>query len=443
MSKRTYLLFSSLFASPNPGGGAIFSMDIVNEWLVRGHTVHVVGARFQIFGVDKFEAFSRSGHFTFHGLIDAKDVAYGHRLNEGLPDRVKVLIDRIQPDIIHVHNFQGLLSGVDTAISSGKPSVYIPLDFGMTCVTWYLYDGTTIPCTGPEKTKCEICCVRVGRFRVSDFPYHFSGAFRRVLNRPTSVDHRSYFSPTSQRYWRSEAVQSQPLMFSLLKRFTAILAPSPAVYDQVLQFRERPDGIFKILYPIAPDKISKDSHLSEDTGYSERVLKLIFLGHSDAIKGWPFFITVLENLRDGLNLEITDAGGNVALFEKASPRARRYLKKCFRCPSAEIPSLMQDSDAVLVPSLWHENTPLVVLEALANARPVIASDQRGISNVIESGKNGILLDPGNREAWIAKLTEFAESPIRLRELRRNCDFKRTPKIFVDDLEGIESCFSKQ
>jgi glycosyltransferase involved in cell wall biosynthesis len=435
MAGRTYILFSSFFGSPARGGGATLGLDVVREWLARGHHVHVIGATYASPALDDLELFIQSRRLVLHGLISVQDTELGHHLDSELEARVAALITEIKPNVIHIHNFQGLLSGVEAAVKSGVPTVYTALDFGMTCLNWYRFDGSLIPCSGPEKLKCQACVLRTGRKRIQDLPHYLNGIFNRVFLDREGNGHREYLSLRNQKYWRNDAVKSYAVTFSQLKQFTSIVAPSPAVYDSIVAYRGSSDGVFSMLYPLSVGKVPADR--KEEVPSSGTPLKLLFLGHNHPIKGWPFFIQVLEALPDGLAVEVTDAGGNRTPFEKSSARAKRYLRNSFRSPSANVSVEMRKSDAILVPSLWHENTPLVVLESLANGRPVIASDQRGISNVIQNGRNGFLIPPGDLPAWVKKITELSRNPSILRNMRANCDYALTPKEFVDKLEGIE------
>ncbi len=52
-------------------------------------------------------------------------------------------------------------------------------------------------------------------------------------------------------------------------------------------------------------------------------------------------------------------------------------------------------DILVLPSLYKEGLPNVVLESLAMDKPVIASDLGGISEVVKNGKNGYLVELGN------------------------------------------------
>ena len=67
--------------------------------------------------------------------------------------------------------------------------------------------------------------------------------------------------------------------------------------------------------------------------------------------------------------------------------------------------LLAAADAVLLPSRW-EGLPLVLLEAMARARPIVASAVGGVADVIEDGVNGTLVPPGDASALAAALTQL-------------------------------------
>jgi glycosyltransferase involved in cell wall biosynthesis len=56
-------------------------------------------------------------------------------------------------------------------------------------------------------------------------------------------------------------------------------------------------------------------------------------------------------------------------------------------------AVLEDLDLVVVPSLWWENSPLTVLEALGAGVPVVASRIGGVPELIEDGTTGLLVPP--------------------------------------------------
>lgn len=75
----------------------------------------------------------------------------------------------------------------------------------------------------------------------------------------------------------------------------------------------------------------------------------------------------------------------------------------------EIGPLLLAADAVLLPSRW-EGLPLTLLEALARARPVVATAVGGIPEVIEDGVSGRLVPPDDPAAFAAALESFQQKP---------------------------------
>ncbi|MEN6566129.1 MAG: glycosyltransferase family 4 protein [Veillonellales bacterium] len=92
-------------------------------------------------------------------------------------------------------------------------------------------------------------------------------------------------------------------------------------------------------------------------------------------------------------------------------------------------NLMNASDIIVLPSLYNEDFPNIISEAMSLGKPVIASRLAGTPEQIESMHDGILLEPGNVE----KLAEairvlLADSDLRLR-------------LGVNALEKFEKNFS--
>lgn len=68
----------------------------------------------------------------------------------------------------------------------------------------------------------------------------------------------------------------------------------------------------------------------------------------------------------------------------------------------DISTVMASID-ILVLSTHHEGLPLVILEAMAAGRPVIASDVCGINEIVRDGENGYLVRPGDAAALADKM----------------------------------------
>jgi len=75
-------------------------------------------------------------------------------------------------------------------------------------------------------------------------------------------------------------------------------------------------------------------------------------------------------------------------------------------------------DLFVMPSI-REGCPNVLLQALALARPVIASNIDGIREIVENEKNGILIDTANQQLFAEKIIYLCKHPQRAIEFGRN------------------------
>ena len=78
--------------------------------------------------------------------------------------------------------------------------------------------------------------------------------------------------------------------------------------------------------------------------------------------------------------------------------------------SAELPTLMQEIDWVVVPSIWWENSPLVIQEAFAHGRPVICSNIGGMAEKVRHGVDGLHFRVGSTEDLVDRFGEALRMP---------------------------------
>lgn len=83
----------------------------------------------------------------------------------------------------------------------------------------------------------------------------------------------------------------------------------------------------------------------------------------------------------------------------------------------DIPTLLSRSDALVLPSAW-EGFPMVILEAFASGRPVIATSVGGIPEIVKDHVNGILVPAGDIEALAHAMLDLAGNPSVARRLGR-------------------------
>jgi glycosyltransferase involved in cell wall biosynthesis len=83
----------------------------------------------------------------------------------------------------------------------------------------------------------------------------------------------------------------------------------------------------------------------------------------------------------------------------------------------DLPALMEKTDWVVVPSIWWENSPLVIQEAFMHGRPVICSDIGGMAEKVRDRVNGLHFrarDPDSLAETIARAARSRELWSKLR-----------------------------
>ncbi len=97
----------------------------------------------------------------------------------------------------------------------------------------------------------------------------------------------------------------------------------------------------------------------------------------------------------------------------------------------DVPSELARMDAMVLPSLFGEGLPMVVLEAMAAGVPVVATRVEGTPEAIRDGIDGLLSNPGDPDDLARTLSLMIEGDIDWSELRRSAH-RRHFELFSDD-----------
>jgi glycosyltransferase involved in cell wall biosynthesis len=145
------------------------------------------------------------------------------------------------------------------------------------------------------------------------------------------------------------------------------------------------------------------------------------LTRDESISGrWNLTIAGPGHLADKLTQEI--AAGRFA-------GAVNYLGQLSRDRAID---LMNGSDVLILPSVWPENEPVTLLEAIASGTAQLASRIGGTLDLVEDGKSGLLFEAGNSDDLVHKMRRYIDDPAlaarhgaRNRDRRRDFDEART------------------
>jgi colanic acid/amylovoran biosynthesis glycosyltransferase len=162
----------------------------------------------------------------------------------------------------------------------------------------------------------------------------------------------------------------------------------------------------------------------EEIGYQPEPrppARLIGVGNLEPLKGFAGAVQAVATLRArGMDVQLELLGRG-----EAEPELRRLADRLgvssaviFRGWLApdEVLSAMRAATLLVHPSVAPDAMPTVIKEAMAVGTPVVASDLAGIPEMLDAGRCGRLVPPGDAVALTGAIAELLAAPLRRREL---------------------------
>ncbi len=101
-------------------------------------------------------------------------------------------------------------------------------------------------------------------------------------------------------------------------------------------------------------------------------------------------------------------------------------------PKERIGEVMASLDLLVIPSRWYENSPLVLLNALATHTPVAVSDVAGMTEFLDAGRNGYSFRRGSVDDLERVLRELLVDRDKLYSLSLTTEYARTNRIMAEE-----------
>ncbi len=98
--------------------------------------------------------------------------------------------------------------------------------------------------------------------------------------------------------------------------------------------------------------------------------------------------------------------------------------------------MLVELDALVVPSVWYENAPLVISEAFAAGLPVVASRLGGMAEAVRDGIDGLLFAPSDPGDLARVLRALATEPGLLDRLAAGVRAPRPLATEISDLLSL-------
>ena len=170
---------------------------------------------------------------------------------------------------------------------------------------------------------------------------------------------------------------------------------------------------------IPPEKIRIKPNFVPDRGLGQgRGGFALYVGRLSSEKGLE---TIVEADRLGelpIPVHIAGVGPLLAQIERASARPGSRLILLGRLARSQVEEEMKNATVLLVPSLWYEGFPMVMVEALSFGLPAIASRIGGLPEMVQDGHSGLLFEPGDPAALVQALRSFVSDTNRIEAMRQ-------------------------
>ena len=150
-------------------------------------------------------------------------------------------------------------------------------------------------------------------------------------------------------------------------------------------------------------------------------VNLLFVGRLDPRKGVQLLLDampeVVERTSGRARLLIVGDSYLRQKFENSvSPAVRKHVRFLGHVPSADLARWYATGDIFVSPASGNESFGIVLLEAMACGRPVVASDIPGYHSVVVPDVNGLMFPPGDRAALARALATLVDDPERRQAL---------------------------
>ena len=420
------LLVSHRFPPHSAAGTEVYTAELARRLQARGHEVHVFSSHKDT-GRDDLTLERRS-----HAGVPVTEVInnlYHESFEQtwqhpGVDAVFREEVQRIDPEVIHFQHLMYLSVGcLEIARESGAAVLMTLHDFWLECPRMgQLVHADGELCDAVEFERCGTC--------LPSFSWTQSATARRAgqslasLRRVTGLD----FSPLARKIHKkisrppeshvdvdpetreSFAAFASRRTDALRQRTVAavqrFLAPSRFLRERFVRWGLDPESIHYTptgLDPLGEGAVSAPA--------SEGTFEVLFLGSFIPIKGAHVLLDawgqVDPALRSQAHLRL-----HGPVFQDADYAAE--LERQARTVGAEVgegldragvQAALARADLLVVPSLWFENRPLVLMEAMGAGVPVVVTGLGGMAELVEEGVNGWTFPMGDAAALAAVLSE--------------------------------------
>jgi glycosyltransferase involved in cell wall biosynthesis len=342
---------------------------------------------------DEGALLEKYGHQVFRFTISNDSIVDLNRIelvaktfwNKAVASELDQIIHRDRPDVMHVTNAFPLISpsAYKVAKEHGVGVVQSIHNYRMLCPKAQFVRNSQV---------CEKCLSK--RFA---WPAIYHACYKENRLATTVVAAMTAFH-------RARNTWTQ-----LVDRF---IAPTQFVKDKHV------DGGFDAgQIDVKPNFVFPDPGSGEGDGNY-----VAFAGRLSAEKGVDTLLETWQHLSADVPLKIA-GDGPLSNRVKAAADADKRIEWLGQIEKKEMFDLLGQATCLIMPSVCYETFGLTIVEAFAKGTPVLASRMGAMQELVQDGRTGFLLDPGNAQQFARKVEQvFSMDTTELRDAARQ-DFE--------------------
>jgi phosphatidylinositol alpha-mannosyltransferase len=210
-----------------------------------------------------------------------------------------------------------------------------------------------------------------------------------------------------------------PIVQPLIDKLDAKICVSEAA-------REWVSHLFPGEYIIIPNGIDAerfgDPDLQPLANFADGRPNILFVGRLEKRKGFRFLMRALPYVVEScpevrlIVVGAFDKDDKEPFVRYARMHHLSSVRFVGRVSPEELPRYYRTCDVFCAPSTGFESFGIVLLEAMAAGKPIVASNIPGYRSVLEHGREGLLVEPENEHALAQALTSLLADPTLRKEM---------------------------
>lgn len=347
----------------------------------------------------------------------------------------KILADE-KPEVVHFFHFSRLSAAmIDVTVKAKLPAYYTPTDFWSLCPPAQLLRNGK-PCPGPSRYGGN-CVKHVAELSLWPYMKFFNKAVPDfVADIGVALTSKGWLPPYPLHKEVLATGGRKNFLVPRLNWLHGVITPTNLMTGALTSNGLDPRLIRQSAYGIDIPR--------EGTPITARdVNKPLIIGYVGTLaphKGCHVLMEAFRKIDDGrVKLKVY---GNLKDFPdylaklKATAGDSKAVEFCGTFPNNQIADVLQGIDVLVVPSVWYENTPLVIYSSLAAKRPLVVSDFPGMTEVVKHGVNGLTFPSGGVDVLAQQLSRLRDEPDLLPTLSGNCKRPKSIPEYVDEILAL-------